>query len=98
MPVYEFECSKGTVTEQIVSMGTKSIKCPCCSKRAKKILSLCSFDLKGSGWYADGYASKGSSGSKSSSNSSPTPKASADSKSAKNNGSTSESASKSKSD
>jgi len=60
MPVYEFECPKGTVTERLVSLGTKSISCPCCHKRAKKILSLCSFDLKGGGWYADGYSSGGS--------------------------------------
>lgn len=93
MPVYEFECSKGTVTEQIVSMGTKSIKCPCCSKRAKKILSLCSFDLKGGGWYADGYASKGASGSKSTTTSNPAPKAPADSKSSNNGGSKSKSTS-----
>jgi putative FmdB family regulatory protein len=56
MPVYEFECDKGTVTERLVSMGTRSITCPCCSRRAKKILSLCSFELKGGGWYTDGYS------------------------------------------
>ena len=28
MPVYEFKCSEGTVTEQFVKMGTKEIKCP----------------------------------------------------------------------
>jgi putative FmdB family regulatory protein len=58
MPVYEFECDKGTVTEKIVPMGTRQIRCPCCHKKAKKILSRCTFELKGSGWYADGYASK----------------------------------------
>lgn len=58
MPVYEFKCSDGTVTEKFVKMGTESIKCPKCSKRAKKIISSCTFKLKGGGWYADGYASK----------------------------------------
>ena len=58
MPVYEFECQQGTITEKIVPLNTKSIKCPCCDNRAKKILSRCSFELKGGGWYADGYASK----------------------------------------
>jgi putative FmdB family regulatory protein len=58
MPVYEFECDKGTVTEKIVPMGTRQIQCPCCRKKARKILSRCTFELKGGGWYADGYASK----------------------------------------
>jgi putative FmdB family regulatory protein len=55
MPVYEFECSKGTITERLVSMGTSHISCPCCRRKARKILSRCSFELKGGGWYADGY-------------------------------------------
>ena len=58
MPVYEFECSCGEVTENFVKMGTKeSVACPICGKRAKKIMSACTFELKGGGWYADGYAS-----------------------------------------
>jgi len=35
--------------------------CPHCKKRAKKILSPCSFKLVGGGWYADGYSSAKSS-------------------------------------
>ena len=67
MPVYEFECSEGHITEELVRMGTKSTQCSKCHKRAKKIMSQCSFDLKGGGWYADGYSSKGApKGSKSS--------------------------------
>ena len=58
MPFYEFECPKGTVTEQLVKMGTEEIKCPECGQKAKKIMSLCRFELKGGGWYADGYTSK----------------------------------------
>ena len=67
MPFYEFQCSDGIVTEKLVSMGTKSITCPHCKKRAKKIMSPCSFKLVGGGWYADGYSSSksDSSGSKS---------------------------------
>ena len=57
MPVYEFECPEGTITEKVVPMDTKSIKCPKCNKRAKKIISTCTFKLKGGGWYADGYSS-----------------------------------------
>jgi putative FmdB family regulatory protein len=58
MPVYEFECQCGEVTEEFVQMDTKQIKCPKCHNMAKKIISMCSFELKGGGWYADGYASK----------------------------------------
>ena len=57
MPVYEFECPEGTITEKLVRMDTKHISCPSCGKKAKKIISPCSFELKGGGWYADGYSS-----------------------------------------
>jgi putative FmdB family regulatory protein len=59
MPVYEFECSScGSITEQLTKMGTEEIICPNCQKKAKKIISRCTFELKGGGWYADGYAAK----------------------------------------
>ena len=57
MPVYEFECTNGHITEELVAMGTKLMRCTKCNKKAKKILSTCSFELKGGGWYADGYSS-----------------------------------------
>lgn len=57
MPVYEFECPNGTITEKLVPMDTQEIKCPKCHKIAKKIISPCTFELKGGGWYADGYSS-----------------------------------------
>jgi putative FmdB family regulatory protein len=59
MPVYEFECPEGKITEKLVPMGTKQIRCPECGRTARKILSRCTFKLKGGGWYADGYASTG---------------------------------------
>jgi putative FmdB family regulatory protein len=58
MPVYEFQCQCGEVTEDIVRVDTREITCPKCGEKAKKILSNCTFTLKGGGWYADGYASK----------------------------------------
>lgn len=58
MPVYEFECKNGHITEEIVKMGTDEIKCTECREKAQRIISLCSFELKGGGWYSDGYASK----------------------------------------
>jgi putative FmdB family regulatory protein len=64
MPVYEFECAKGHITEELVPMGTKHTTCTKCKKRAKKILSACTFELKGGGWYADGYSSTRPGGNK----------------------------------
>lgn len=57
MPVYEFQCHCGKVIEELVKMDTETIECPICHGRAKKIISSCYFELKGGGWYADGYAS-----------------------------------------
>jgi putative FmdB family regulatory protein len=57
MPVYEFECKCGHNFEELVKMDTNARKCPKCSSQAKKIMSQCTFELKGGGWYADGYSS-----------------------------------------
>ncbi|MEJ2154442.1 MAG: zinc ribbon domain-containing protein [Desulfobacteraceae bacterium] len=56
MPVYEFECKCGHNFEELVKMGTQSMKCPKCQSKAPKIISPCTFELKGGGWYADGYS------------------------------------------
>lgn len=58
MPVYEFQCKCGHVFEELVRMDTNERECPQCKQKAKKIMSACTFELKGGGWYADGYASK----------------------------------------
>jgi putative FmdB family regulatory protein len=58
MPLYEFECPNGTITEKLVKVGTQKIECPKCHKKARKIISSCSFILKGGGWAADGYSSE----------------------------------------
>ena len=58
MPIYEFECPIGTITEKFVKMGTEEIVCPKCHQKAKKIISPCTFELKVGGWCADGYSSK----------------------------------------
>ena len=58
MPIYEFECPDGTITAKLVKVGTKEITCPTCHKKAKKIISACTFELRGGGWCADGYSSK----------------------------------------
>lgn len=58
MPIYEFECPNGTITAKLVKFGTKRIRCPRCHKKAKKIMSACTFELKRGGWYTDGYSNK----------------------------------------
>lgn len=57
MPFYEYECPNGHIVEKLESVSAEEIECPECNEKAHKIISLCTFKLKGGGWYADGYAS-----------------------------------------
>jgi putative FmdB family regulatory protein len=62
MPIYEYACAKCEsefeAEQRITDDPLKS--CPRCrSRRVKRLISQTSFALKGGGWYADGYASKG---------------------------------------
>ncbi len=59
MPVYEYEC-KGC--EKIIEVQQRMTDdpletCPDCQGKITKLMSMSSFQLKGGGWYADGYAS-----------------------------------------
>ncbi len=56
MPVYVFECECGNTLERLVPMHTKTIECENCGKGMKKVISMSSFILKGSGWAFDGYS------------------------------------------
>jgi putative FmdB family regulatory protein len=50
---YEFECGEcGTITEMEFPIRDSPQDVPCreCGKPAKKIISSCSFRLKGEGW------------------------------------------------
>ncbi len=95
MPIYEFRCKDcGKVSEFQMKMSDPNPQnCPTCGEPSlSKIMSLPSFQLKGGGWYSEGYdgrsnkasASPKSEGSESSSpkesgstdSSSSTPKAS----------------------
>lgn len=49
MPIYEFECPNGTISEKLVKVGTNEIICPKCGKKATKIISRFNFHLKGGG-------------------------------------------------
>jgi putative FmdB family regulatory protein len=59
MPVYEYECSdchKVFEVQQKLSDAPLSV-CPECDGSVRKLMSMSSFQLKGGGWYADGYSS-----------------------------------------
>jgi len=59
MPVYEYECQecdKIFEVQQKIADAPLS-DCPECQGPVKKLVSMSSFQLKGGGWYADGYAS-----------------------------------------
>jgi putative FmdB family regulatory protein len=59
MPVYEYECKEcEKVLEVQQRMADAPLSnCPECSAPVKKLMSMSSFQLKGGGWYSDGYAS-----------------------------------------
>ena len=59
MPVYEYECQKcNKVFEVQQKIADKPLSdCPECHAPVKKLMSMSSFQLKGGGWYADGYSS-----------------------------------------
>lgn len=60
MPIYEYECEEcHKVTEQWRSISEEPLTtCPVCQGQMKKLISSSSFQLKGGGWYADGYSHK----------------------------------------
>ena len=60
MPIYEYECTSCCNVFEIFQRMTEDplTTCPDCSGSVKKLMSTSSFQLKGGGWYADGYSSK----------------------------------------
>jgi putative FmdB family regulatory protein len=59
MPVYEYECQTCSEVIELWQNLSESpaTNCPTCDGPVKKIISRSSFQLKGGGWYADGYSS-----------------------------------------
>ena len=57
MPIYEYHCQKCGVFE-VTQRITESplTTCPTCAGDIRRLISLTSFVLKGSGWYATDYA------------------------------------------
>ena len=58
MPIYEYQCDKCSKIYEIWQKisGTPPDKCTECGGPLHKLVSLSSFQLKGGGWYVDGYS------------------------------------------
>jgi putative FmdB family regulatory protein len=65
MPIYEYECLDcGKHFEIFQKMSDESLKeCRVCKGRLNRLISMCSFQLKGTGWYVTDYKSPASSAS-----------------------------------
>lgn len=61
MPIYEYRCTKcGAEFEVIQKMSDRPLRtCRECKGRLEKQVSRTAFQLKGGGWYADGYGKGG---------------------------------------
>ena len=56
MPMYEYHCPQCGDFERIQKFSDPVLtQCPTCQRPVQKKISTPSFQLKGSGWYADGY-------------------------------------------
>ena len=60
MPIYEYKCKKcGEEFEVFQGVADPAVKsCKFCKGSVQKLMSLSSFQLKGSGWYATDYGGK----------------------------------------
>ena len=60
MPIYEYQCSDcGKCFERMQKITEEPLSsCPFCSGTVKKLVSNCSFQLKGTGWYVTDYGKK----------------------------------------
>ena len=63
MPIYEYRCSNcQKIIEVMQKFSDKPLtRCPACSGRISRIISNCTFHLKGTGWYVTDYK-KGNTG------------------------------------
>lgn len=60
MPIYEYKCKKcGKEFEIFQGITDQPVQtCPSCGGSVSKLMSLSTFHLKGSGWYATDYGGK----------------------------------------
>lgn len=64
MPIYEYKCTECDNHFELMQKMTDdpATECPKCSGKVEKQISSSSFQLKGGGWYNDGYSKAGSGG------------------------------------
>lgn len=60
MPIYEYECLKcGKTTEAMQKFSDPPLsECCHCKGEVRKLISMSTFHLKGSGWYVTDYSGK----------------------------------------
>jgi putative FmdB family regulatory protein len=100
MPIYEYECTSCCKIIEVIQRMTEEplTNCPDCAGPVNKLVSKSSFQLKGGGWYADGYSSKSSNGSGSTSKDKSTKKTSTKAEKTTSSSSDSSATTKSKAD
>ena len=64
MPIYEYQCTNCGRTLVVMQKITDEPleTCPSCKGKLRRLISLTSFQLKGSGWYATDYKDTGRKG------------------------------------
>lgn len=62
MPLYEYQCTKCKHTfEKIQKFSDRPVKkCPKCGAKVEQLMSAPAIQFKGTGWYVNDYAKKGS--------------------------------------
>ncbi len=59
MPIYEYQCAAcGQIVEKWQKISEEPLTTCSCGGSLNKLISNCSFSLKGSGWYVTDYAGK----------------------------------------
>ena len=62
MPIYEWRCECGHTFEKLMKANDPTPPCEKCKKTPVKQVSVSNFQLKGGGWFSDGYAGKSNKG------------------------------------
>ena len=62
MPIYEYRCDKcQRIIEVMQKFSDKPLtRCPSCAGKISRLISNCSFHLKGTGWYVTDYKKRDS--------------------------------------
>jgi len=59
VPIFDFKCDNcDTVVEKLVKSAETELKCNKCGASMSRQVGLSNFQLKGSGWFKDGYSTK----------------------------------------